>query len=185
MHNIILASASPRRTQLMNLITSDFSVIVSDVNESEITNENSAQLALLLAGAKCKAVQKNHANKIVIGADTVVSCNGEVFGKPADKLDARRMLLALSANTHLVHTGVFIKKGELEKGFVCTTEVEFAKLNDAEIEQYISTDEPYDKAGGYGVQGKAAVFIKGINGCYYNVMGFPVNEVYNNLKLFY
>ncbi len=182
MSKIILASASPRRAELMNVITNDFSVIVSDVNESEIVHENHAQLALLLAKAKCEAVEKGHKGDIVIGADTVVSCNGEVFGKPKDKPDAKRMLLAMSANVHLVHTGVFIKKGDEEKQIISTTKVEFAKLSDAEIEGYISTKEPYDKAGGYGIQGRAALFITAIEGCYYNVMGFPVSEVYKNLK---
>ncbi len=184
-NKIILASTSPRRIELMQIITQNYIAMASDVDEENINETNPKKLALLLAKQKCLAVAKNHINNIVIGCDTVVSCNGEVFGKPKNKDDARRMLKAMSDNFHMVYTGVFIKKGGLEQSFTSGTKVIFCKMNDDEIENYISTDEPYDKAGGYGIQGKAAVYIKGIEGCFYNVMGFPISEINKNLNNFY
>ncbi len=184
MKNIVLASKSPRRIELMNVITNKFTTIVSNVDESLIVEKNPEKLALALAREKCLAVAKNHEDEIVIGCDTVVSCNEEIFGKPKNKEDARRMLNAMSGKAHDVHTGVFIKANDAERFFTSTTKVVFDKMTEDEIERYIDTDEPYDKAGGYGIQGKAAVFIKGIEGCYYNVMGFPINEIYKCLLTF-
>ena len=170
---IILASSSPRRRELMALITPDYTVRTSDVDERAIRAETPALLAQKLAAAKCRAVAESCPEDVVIGCDTVVDVDGAVFGKPADRDDARRMIRVLAGRGHLVHTGVCI---------AATTKVVFGALSDAEIEAYIATDDPYDKAGAYGVQNGAAKFVAGIEGCYFNVMGFPVSRVYNALK---
>ena len=149
---IILASSSPRRRELMALITPDYTVRTSDVDERAIR------------------------------AETPVDVDGAVFGKPADRDDARRMIRVLAGRGHLVHTGVCIAAQGRELCFAATTKVVFGALSDAEIEAYIATDDPYDKAGAYGVQNGAAKFVAGIEGCYFNVMGFPVSRVYNALK---
>ena len=179
---LILASSSPRRKELMALLTPDFIVQTSDVDESALTADTPAQLAQLLAAAKCEAVAQNCPSDIVIGCDTVVDVDGIVYGKPKDKADARRMMQALSGRTHLVHTGVCIKAENSTQIFADTTQVTFTSLSESEIETYISTEEPYDKAGGYGVQGLAAKFVTQIEGCYFNVMGFPLAHVYAELK---
>ncbi|MEG2395165.1 MAG: Maf family protein [Ruthenibacterium sp.] len=184
MKEIILASASPRRKELMRLITPHYTVVVSDVEERALTADTPAQLAAVLGSAKCRAVAQNHPDAVVIGCDTVVECGGKMFGKPRDKAQAFAMLQALSGLKHLVHTGVCVRCGAREECFTVTTGVTFAPLSKAEIAAYVSTDEPYDKAGGYGVQGRAACFITGLAGCYYNVMGFPVQRVYRTLRDF-
>ena len=181
---IILASASPRRKELMGLITRDFLVVTSEVDESAIHSDTPSGLALALARAKCAAVAKTHFSDIVIGCDTVVDVGGTVLGKPRDKAEARRMLQAYSGRSHLVHTGVSIQKAGLRESFTVTTKVTFGPISRAEIEAYVNTDEPYDKAGGYGIQGGAARFVRGVEGCYFNVMGFPVSRVYASLKSF-
>lgn len=174
---IILASASPRRRELMNLITADYQVEPSTLDESDITAETPALLAKALAAAKCNDIAKNHPADVTIGCDTVVDCGGEVFGKPKDHADAVRMLRALSGGTHAVHTGVCIRQGERVNNFVVTSEVSFFPLSEAEIAFYTDTKEPYDKAGAYAIQGRAALWLDQINGDYYNIMGFPVSRV--------
>ena len=179
---IILASSSPRRRELMALITPDYTVRTSDVDERAIRAETPALLAQKLAAAKCRAVAESCPEDVVIGCDTVVDVDGAVFGKPADRDDARRLLRVLAGRGHLVHTGVCIAAQGRELCFAATTKVVFGALSDAEIEAYIATDDPYDKAGAYGVQNGAAKFVAGIEGCYFNVMSFPVSRVYSALK---
>ena len=180
--DLILASGSPRRRELLSLYTSDFMVCVSDFDESAVTAPTPARLVEELARGKCLAVSAQHPGAVVIGCDTVVDVDGAVFGKPADRDDARRMIRVLAGRGHLVHTGVCIAAQGRELCFAATTKVVFGALSDAEIEAYIATDDPYDKAGAYGVQNGAAKFVAGIEGCYFNVMGFPVSRVYNALK---
>ncbi len=182
MADIILASSSPRRRELMALVCTDYKVITGDVDESAVSADSPCALALKLAKLKCKVVADTQENSVVIGCDTVVEIDGKALGKPKDKLEAQRMMSDLSGKTHAVHTGVAINCNGQQNSFTVSTNVKFAKLSQAEIDEYISTDEPYDKAGGYGIQGKAAKFIEGIDGCYYNVMGFPVQKVYDCLR---
>ncbi len=182
MRDIILASGSPRRKELLSLVCSSFTVDVSDVDESKITAQTPTELTLLLAKEKCLAVAKAHEDSVVIGCDTVVELDEKILGKPKNKAHAREMINALSGKLHYVHTGVFIKSGKEERAFTVTTTVEFAQVSQQEAEDYISTKDPYDKAGGYGIQSGAARFVKGISGCYYNVMGFPVQSVYTALR---
>lgn len=179
---LILASSSPRRKELLGLITPNFTVCAADVDERAVTAPTPAQLAGELGKCKCRAVAALHPADAVIGCDTVVDVDGQVLGKPRDRDDARRMIALLAGRSHLVHTGVCIRRGAWETAFTDTTRVTFAPLTQAEVEAYIATDEPYDKAGAYGVQGGAAKFVRRIEGCYFNVMGFPVPRVYEALK---
>ncbi len=182
--SLILASGSPRRRELMALITPDYTVCTSDVDESQISAATPALTAQALAEAKCRAVAKDHPEDVVIGCDTVVDFAGEIFGKPRDREDAVRMLRALSGAEHQVHTGVCVCQGQRCESFTATSKVRFYPIDEAAIQAYVDTAEPYDKAGGYAIQGTAALFCEGIEGCYYNIMGFPVSRVAQILKKF-
>lgn len=184
MNKIILASASPRRKELFAVIINDFEVIPSNAEEIVPENIQALDQAEYLAGLKARDIAKNYPDRIVIGADTCVVAGAEVLGKPKDKEDAKRMLQLLSGNTHKVVTGCAICKGEKFLSFSNITEVEFYKLTDREIEEYINSSEPYDKAGAYGIQGKAGLFVKGIKGDYFNVVGLPVSQLNRELNKF-
>ena len=179
---LILASGSPRRRELMALITPDYTVITSDVDEGKIAADTPAHLAQSLASAKARAVAKLHPADTVLGFDTVVDCGGEVFGKPQDEADALRMLRALSGRTHKVHTGVCICKGGRAAATVETTLVHFSTIVEDDLRAYVRTPEPYDKAGAYAIQGHAALWCAGIEGCYYNIMGLPVHRAAQLLR---
>ena len=184
MKQLILASGSPRRKELLALVTPDFTVKVSDVDESAITAPTPAELAKALARTKCLAVAETEPEALVLGSDTVVEFEGEVFGKPKNRQDAQRMLQALSGKRHYVHTGVCMAQGDHIENFVVSSAVDFFPIEEADLQGYIDTKEPYDKAGGYAIQGHAAVWCKGIEGCYYNIMGLPVSQVAQALKKF-
>ena len=175
MSEIILASGSPRRQELLRLITEDFSVIPAGCEEHFDSSLSPAEAVKALAKQKAEYVSVRYPDKTVIGADTTVFCGAEPLGKPRDAEDARRMLKMLSGRTHSVITAVALAKGgRIMKLFAEETEVEFYSLSEDEIDVYISTGEPMDKAGAYGIQGKGALLIRGIKGDYYNVMGLPV-----------
>lgn len=180
--SLILASASPRRKELLARITPDFTVLTSAFDESAVTAPTPRDTALALARGKCLAVAAQHPADVVVGCDTVVEFAGQVFGKPHSREDARRMLTALSGADHYVHTGVAIAQNGGCETFAVTTRVRFFALSEAEIEAYIATDEPYDKAGGYGIQGAAALFCEEIEGDYYNIMGLPVSRLARALR---
>ena len=182
--SLILASGSPRRRELMALITPNYTVAPSDVDESRITAATPAQLAQALAEAKALAVAQQHPDDTVIGCDTVVDCDGAVFGKPHDAEDAKRMLRALSGKTHQVHTGVCIAKGDRAEHFVDSCKVTFFPLSEEEIDFYASTKEPYDKAGAYAIQGRAALWLDRIEGDYYTIMGLPVSRTVQLVERF-
>ena len=178
---IILASASPRRRELMNIICSDFTVRPVDADEripEEISAENAA---VYLAGVKARAA-KLSGDEIIIGCDTVVTIGQDVLGKPKDREECREMLERLSGNTHKVYTGVCIRSKDGIRSFSEMTEVTFYEISDEEITAYMDTGEPFDKAGGYGIQGKGAVFVKKIIGDYFNVVGLPVARLYHELR---
>lgn len=182
---LILASSSPRRKELLTLVTDEpFQIEVSAVDERAVTAENAVELVKKLAMAKAKAVADRFWSDTVIGCDTVVELNGEVLGKPADQQEATRMIKALSGAEHLVHTGVCLCRQDKCDVFAVTTRVEFLDWRDDEIRRYVLTSEPYDKAGGYAIQGYAARFVAKIDGCYFNVMGLPVSAVYHHLRDF-
>jgi septum formation protein len=184
MRNIILASKSLRRQELLSKITTDFKIETADIDET-INPKNELKKELeSLAIKKAEVIFKNNPNSIVIGSDTIVVLNKQVLLKPKNKEDARSILLKLSGKTHYVYTSVAIISKEKTISFVDESTVEFINLTDEEIEKYINTDEPYDKAGAYGIQGSAALFINKINGDYYSIMGFPISKIYLHLKEF-
>lgn len=179
---IILATDSQRRKELFKLITGDFITVPADIDESfEI--DYPEELVCYLAEQKARAVFENgHENDTVIGADTVVDIYGRILGKPKDKEEAREMLDLLVGSTHSVYTGVALVKKDYTDVCYEKTLVTFDRLTDEEKESYLDSDDIYDKAGAYAVQGEAAKYISKIYGCYYNVMGLPVNMVYKMLK---
>lgn len=179
---LVLASQSPRRRQLMALVAPAFEVDESRVDESALAAPGPAALAAVLARAKAREVFARRPKDVVIGCDTVVQVDEKLLGKPADAAEATAMLEALSGRRHFVHTGVCIcPPGKAAAEFVETTGVDFAPLPKAGIAAYAATPEPYDKAGGYGIQGWAARYITGVQGCFYNVMGLPVAALYKKL----
>ena len=174
MKHIILASASPRRKEILELAGLKFDVMPSDAQE--ITTKTAPnEVVMELASLKAKDIyKKSEKQSMIVGADTVVAYQGQILGKPTDEADAKRMLTMLSGQTHEVYTGVCVIEDGKTKTFYEETKVTFYEISDEQIDRYIKTGEPMDKAGSYGIQGKAAVFIKGIEGDYYNVVGFPI-----------
>ncbi|MDO4437020.1 MAG: Maf family protein [Coriobacteriaceae bacterium] len=182
---MILASQSPRRIELMREAGFDARVIPADIDETALPGEGPFALVERLARAKAGTVATEHAEagEPVVAADTIVALDGELLGKPADEDDARRMLQALSGKTHQVATGVCIARGELVESFVDITDVTFFKLTDAEIDEYVATGEPMDKAGAYGIQGQfGRMLVEKIDGDFYNVVGLPIAKVVRRLK---
>ncbi len=182
--SLILASGSPRRRELLSLYTTDFTVCASDFDESTVTADTPAHLVEQLARGKCLAVSAQHPGDVVIGCDTVVDVNGEVFGKPHSVENAKQMLHALSGATHEVHTGVCISNGSRTESFVDSCKVSFFPLSEEEIDFYASTKEPYDKAGAYAIQGRAALWLDCIEGDYYTIMGLPLSRTVQLLARF-
>lgn len=182
MEQFILASNSPRRKELLQKVVKEYEVISSDIEEEGICATTPALLAQTLAQMKAEDIAAKHPNAVVIGCDTVVEVNGIPLGKPHNKEEAYEMLQQLSGRTHAVHTGVCVQKEVERTCFVETSNVFFATMSDEEIKAYVATDEPYDKAGGYAIQGEAAKFITKIEGCYFNIMGLPVAHLYKVLK---
>ncbi len=179
---IILASASPRRRELLAVITDNFQVVVSNAQEVVPNTVSALDTAEYLAKIKALSVAETHKTETVIGADTCVVIENTILGKPKSKAAARDMMRLLSGKKHQVITGcAIVRDGEITS-FSVETEVEFYDLTDSEIEDYINTAEPYDKAGGYGIQGKASLFVKGIKGDYFNVVGLPIAELNQKLK---
>ena len=171
--NVILASQSPRRKELMGLFHIPFIIRVSDADETMDPNAPAAQQVAQVSRRKAEAVSREP-DDVVIAADTIVVCGGEILGKPRDTADASRMLHMLSGRDHQVMTGMTVLRGD--RCLVCTeiTDIHFRDLTDREIDAYIRTGEPMDKAGSYGIQGGAALFAERLVGDYYNVMGLPV-----------
>lgn len=182
MKHIILASASPRRKEILELADLKFDVMPSDAQE--ITTKTAPnEVVMELASLKAKDIyKKSEKQSMIVGADTVVAYQGQILGKPTDKADAKRMLTMLSGQTHEVYTGVCVIEDGKTKTFYEETKVTFYEISDEQIDHYIKTGEPMDKAGSYGIQGKAAVFIKGIEGDYYNVVGFPIARFLQEIR---
>ena len=182
--SLILASASPRRQELLRLITEDFLVHNSNIDESLVPGLSPADAVLLLARRKALAVQQECPRDAVIGADTVVAIDGFILGKPRDNADAALLLRQLSGRTHEVFTGVCLALPApgMENAFVSRAQVTFAPLGEDEILSYVASGEPADKAGAYGIQGLGARFIERINGDYYTVMGLPVCGLYHLMR---
>ena len=174
----ILASASPRRRQLLRDAGLSFRIVESKVVETARVNEPAAAFALRMAHEKALAVSAAFPDEIVLGADTVVECEGATLGKPADADEARAMLRMLSGRSHTVVTGFAIARaGALVESSQATSRVTFRSLTEAEIGKYVDSGEPLDKAGSYGIQSGGGNFISAIEGSRENVMGLPIREV--------
>ncbi len=182
---IVLASASPRRKELINYIGDNVVIRPADCDETLPENIGAREAVEYLSKIKnVAAIETSLNDELVISADTVVAIDDKILGKPVDKNDARRMLELLSGKTHQVYTGVTISKNGKFITFSEKTDVIFYELTKEEIEEYISSPEPYDKAGSYGIQGKAGLLVKGINGDYYNVVGLPVARLKREIEKF-
>lgn len=182
MRQIILASGSPRRKELLQYIVPEFDVIPSDIEE--IASGTPAEQVVKLAKDKATDIAAKHPDAIVIGSDTLVAIGDTIFGKPASKRDAAEMLGELSGETHQVYTGVAVICGQHTETAYGVTDVTFNKMTPDEIDKYIATGEPMDKAGAYGIQAYGGKFIQKIDGCYFNVMGLPQSILYDMLKKF-
>ena len=161
--------------------TKDFEIEPAQGEETADESLSPDLFVSALAENKAAEIAASHPDDIVIGADNIVAAGREILGKPAYAEDAKRMLTLLSGTQHSVYTGVTVSKGEKSVTFSEKTDVEFNPMTAEEIEEYISSSEPYDKAGSYAVQGKACVYIKGLNGDYFNVVGLPVSRLYKEL----
>ncbi|MDQ2746763.1 MAG: Maf family protein [Acidobacteriota bacterium] len=194
---LILASASPRRSEILTAVGWEFEKRSADIDETELPAENPADYVQRLAKEKAEAVAVNYQNALILGADTTVVIENCILGKPANLDDARRMLKMLSGNWHEVLTGAaLVKKSEPSASAdgaasptktivgIQKTKVKFAALSDAEIEFLIEHGAPLDKAGAYAVQAQAALFIERIEGDYWNVVGLPVSLIYELLREF-
>jgi septum formation protein len=182
---LILASASPRRAEILREAAIPFTVITSAVDETPFPGESPQEHVQRLANAKAELVAARAVGPaIVIAADTVVTLEGRILGKPRSSDDARHMLETLSGRTHSVVTGVtLIRLPDAEqRTFVESTLVHFGKLSEEELNRYLATDEPYDKAGAYAIQGRAGRFIPRIEGCYFNVVGLPLARLQQSLN---
>ena len=183
-YRIILGSASPRRAELLKGLDLNFEIITMNVDETYPSSMNGVGIPMFLAEKKANAFKDIMTDDIMlITADTIVFLEGKVLGKPVDYTDAKKILQKLSGKTHQVITGVCISTTERRRVFHTSSEVRFAHLSEAEIEYYLENYKPYDKAGSYGVQEWIGyVGVENINGSYYNVMGLPIQRLYNELK---
>ena len=180
---MILASQSPRRRELLSLITEDFRVIPAKGEELLPDGIAPADAVILLSRQKAAEIYKEYKNELIIASDTVVAVDGEILGKPADEQDAARMLRKLSGRPHSVFTGVCVIRGDgSELCFAEETRVEFRTLTEQDIAAYVATGDPMDKAGAYGIQGRGALLVRRIEGDYYNVMGLPVCRLYETIR---
>ncbi|WP_249870090.1 Maf family protein [Oceanobacillus saliphilus] len=181
---LILASSSPRRQELLLQVQIPFTIRKPEIDESQISATDPVEKVKQLALLKGRKVPLTHENEVILSADTVVSCNNIIFEKPTSKEDAYHMISHLSGTVHEVFTGVLIRSLHDETVFVERTKVEFWPLTEEEIDWYLSTNDPYDKAGAYGIQSLGATLVKQITGDYYNVVGLPISRVVRELRRF-
>lgn len=187
--NLVLASASERRIELLKRITKEFKIAVSNFDENSIPFEdNIPEYVMAIARGKAETAAKiieiqEREQTLIVGCDTVVSFKNMILGKPKSKEEAFEVLKALSGNTHKVYTGIAIldlNGQQMKKDYVCT-EVRFSHISDDMIKRYVESGDCMDKAGSYGIQGDAAIFVEEINGCFYNVVGLPLNKLHKML----
>lgn len=179
---LVLASGSPRRAEILSAVGWDFEKHVPNIDESERAGETPEDYVCRLAKEKAEAIAKEHADAIVLGADTTVVLDGKIVGKPIDLDDARAMIAELSGKEHFVLTGVAVVADGRTEVAMQRTSVRFTKMNGDEIEFLVAKGDPLDKAGGYAVQAQAALFIEYVNGDYWNVVGLPINLVYRIMR---
>ena len=179
--NLVLASQSPRRKELLSLFGIPFTVCVADIDET--MNPGSAPYSEVARVSRLKALAiPRLSDDVVVAADTIVVCEGHVLGKPHDADEAKEMLRLLSGRDHQVMTGMTVLRGDAAAVITEVTDLHFRELSEIEIERYVATGEPMDKAGAYGIQGGAALFCQRMEGDYYNVMGLPVSRLSQILK---
>jgi septum formation protein len=184
---LVLASASPRRQKLLSIFGMEFEIFPAEIDESNYSSVNPADIVLELSEMKAEAVRLQFKDSIIIGSDTLVWLNGKLLSKPIDEEDAFRMLSELSGKTHKVFTGITILDTETGAKVqdYAETDVTFREIQDYEKLAYLAGGSPLDKAGAYGIQDDfGAVFVTHINGCYYNIVGLPVSKLYSMLKSF-
>ena len=181
MTRIVLASKSPRRRELLSLLNLQFEVIVSEIEECIDYDNDLVKEIEKLSYQKAEAVFKNNKDAIVIGSDTIVKIGNKALGKPHSANEAKEMLKLLSGKTHEVVTGVTILKDDVVDTFSSVASVSFYEMSEEEIDEYVATGEPMDKAGAYAIQGIAEKYIKSIEGDYYTIVGLPVGELYHHL----
>ena len=185
-YELYLASASPRRRELLDMLGFSYRLLLPNADENSAETDP-ARLVAELAARKAEAAlellsAEERKNALIIGADTIVYANGEILGKPKDRADAVRMLRSLAGTTHAVYSGVALVKADgTVSGSECTT-VHFGDMSDGEIDAYVTTGEPMDKAGSYAVQGICSMWIDGIEGCHFNVIGLPIRKMYKMLR---
>lgn len=184
MAEIILASASPRRKELLSTAGIEFTVKVADVEEKIDDGLTPAEVVRSLALQKAQAVADKNPEAIVIGADTIVVLDDVILGKPQSEENAVEMLISLSGRSHTVYTGVALIRGDKVRNFCEATQVEFYDLTKEDIDAYVATKDCMDKAGAYGIQTNGCVLIRKIDGDYFNVVGLPVSKVYRELRDF-
>ncbi len=185
MRRLILASKSPRRDEILDLAGYAHEVIVSDADESLPRGISASDAAREISRRKAEAVAaETSGDRVIIAADTVVENCGEIYGKPKDAADARRMLERMSGGRHLVHTGVTVTDGAKTVSETVTTEVFMREISPREIDGYIESGAPFDKAGAYGIQGAAGAFVDRLAGDYFNVMGLPLCRISEILSEF-
>lgn len=184
---IILASASPRRRELLSKIVDNFNIIPSTIDEDKLTKNNISALETpeFLAVQKALDIKKDHLTDIIIGADTAIIFDDKIYGKPKTANEAKKMLSDFSDKTHYVVTGVCIASEKRTISFSSINEVTFYKLTEKDIDEYLSLDEYKDKAGSYAIQGKGGLFIKSIKGDYNSIVGLPIGEINRLLKKFF
>lgn len=181
--NLVLASQSPRREQILRMLGFEFSILPSDIDETIPPGLASEKVPEELAKAKALHVSARHVDKLVLAADTLVLLEDRILGKPSNPEEALEMLLFLGGKTHRVLTGVALAlRGSLLASGVEVSEVTFARWGEAELRDYIATGEPMDKAGAYAIQGRGAFLVEGIRGCFFNVMGLPVQRTLRLLQ---
>jgi septum formation protein len=182
MQQLILASSSPRRKELLENLHLQFDISSSNVDESFSADLSPSEAVMELAARKARFIAEKHGDAFVIGSDTVVEMDGDILGKPESSEEAYRMLKHLSGKTHSVYTGVAIIAPDREKLFYEKTDVTFWELSHEEIQTYIQSGEPFDKAGGYGIQGFGSFLVQRISGDYFTVVGLPVARTVRELK---
>ncbi len=179
---VILASQSPRRTELLRVIGLAHEVRPADVDETQFPAEDPVAHAVRLARAKAAKLALEFRDAVVIGADTIVVLDGEILGKPATEAEARETLARLSGRTHAVHTAIAVARGADVRSAVESVDVTFLPIDAAGIEAYVATKEPMDKAGAYGIQGHGAILVERIDGDYFAVMGLPLSRLVRLLR---
>jgi septum formation protein len=178
---IVLASASPRRREILSMVCDSFDIRVSNADETYSSDTPLDEIPKILAERKALSVPMEQ-DELIIGCDTVVICEGELMGKPKSREDAIRMLEKFSDNTHAVVSGICVRTSDKVYSESVTSYVHMRKISREEIEKYIDRDEPYDKAGAYGIQEMAGAFVKGIDGDFYNIVGLPLCRLTEILK---